>query len=225
MVLALPLPVIWGLKVNLRRKVGIVCIFLLGVFVCVASIIRIIELTKFVVTDPTYTQVHASTWTTLEQGVAVISGNLPLLAPLFERYFRQRGYGSGSGSGSGYASGYGKGSKGVKLESGSRGGSQLDRSGKFGGGNPRLNFNNDMGTTTVTAKRLDAHDQYRLSDEESQTQADSAHEIELDDRAILVKTQVSVTQTTATDVREKNNGSSTDGRQGVPRKSSSWLKA
>jgi hypothetical protein len=53
--------------------------------------------------DATYSQVYTSTWTDLEQGVAVISGNLPLLAPLFDGWLRNRGayYGSGSGSGSG----------------------------------------------------------------------------------------------------------------------------
>jgi hypothetical protein len=86
------MPVIWNLKVNFRRKIGIICIFLLGVVVCVTSIIRIVELTKFVVTNPTYTQVHASTWTTIEQGVAVVSGNLPLLTLLFERFFRKQRY-------------------------------------------------------------------------------------------------------------------------------------
>jgi hypothetical protein len=220
-VLALPLPVIWNLKINMRKRVGIIGIFLLGVFVCVASIIRIVELTKFVVTDPTFTQVHASTWTTLEQGVAVISGNLPLLAPLFERYFRGRGTTYHSGSGSGYAYG----SKGRQLESsGARGGSQLDSSGKFKRGNPQLNFHNTEGITTVSVHRSGgAHkDAYRLSDEESQTQADSTHEIELDDRAILVKTQVTVTQSSRSDDGgpQINPSKQQEGRK----RSASWLR-
>lgn len=222
LVLVLPIPVILNLKINTRKKTGILGIFFLGVFVCVASVIRIIELTKFVTTDPTFTQVHASTWTTLEQGVAVISGNLPLLAPLFERYFRGRGsYGSGSGSG------YVYGSKGRKLESSStpRGGHSGLRSSKFNGGsgNARINFNYPMGTTTVSAQRSgNRDDPYQLSDEESQTQADSAHEIELDDRAILVKTQVTVTKSSvpATGASQNSTTSQQDGRK----RSASWLR-
>ncbi|KAJ9134839.1 hypothetical protein NKR19_g8495 [Coniochaeta hoffmannii] len=187
-VLCLPVPVVLNLKVNRKKKAGIMGIFLLGVFVCVASTIRIIELTKFVVTDPTYTQVHASTWTTLEQGVAVISGNLPLLAPLFERCFRGRGsYGSGSGSGFSY------GSVGAKLDSsGAR-----TRSSKYNSGSVRASFPRPMGgggTTVGGCGSGNSEDPYRLSDEESHTAADSAHDIELDDRAILVKTGLGLSQ-------------------------------
>lgn len=203
-VLGLPLPVIWNLKVNLRRKIGIICIFLLGVFACVASIIRIVELTKFVVTDPTYTQVHASTWTSIEQGVAVVSGNLPLLTPLFERFFRNKGTGYGS-------SGYGK---SRKLESSGPGGSTNDRFGNKV--NPRLNFHSEPGITTVTAKRSH-HDNYSLSDEESNLQTDSAHGIELDDtRAILVKTQVTITEA-------PRDGSESLGKPPNESRSASWL--
>ncbi|KAK1751006.1 hypothetical protein QBC47DRAFT_351784 [Echria macrotheca] len=200
LVLALPVPVIWRLRIDTRRRIGIICVFLLGVFVCVASTIRIIELTKFVVTDPTYTQVQASTWTTLEQGVAVVSGNLPLLTPLFERYLRRgnttSGY-SGSGSGSGYMFG----SKGRKTPGAAQAESVTADKYRPDKENPKLNFHDEPGITTVSAhprRPGPPHDMYRLSDEESQTgTSDSAHGIELDDRAILVKTQVSVTQSTS----------------------------
>ncbi|RKU48546.1 hypothetical protein DL546_007390 [Coniochaeta pulveracea] len=206
LVLALPMPVIWNLKVNFRRKVGIICIFLLGVFVCVASIVRIVELTKFVVTDPTYTQVHASTWTTIEQGVAVISGNLPLLTPLFERFFRNKGTGYGS-------SGYGKASR---LPDSGAEGSSSDRFGRRA--NPKLVFHGEPGITTVTAKRSH-HDNYSLSDEESNMQADSTHGIELEDtRAILVKTQVTVTE-----ARQDESGAP-ESLPAEPR-SGSWLRS
>lgn len=224
-VLMLPIPSIWNLKINTRRKMGILGIFMLGVFVCIASTIRIVELTKFVVTDPTFTQVQASTWTTLEQGVAVISGNLPLLAPLFERYFRGRGtYASGSGSGSGYRYGYG--SKGRNLgSSATHGGAPAgSRGSRFNGLNPKNNnFSYPAATTTVSAHRSSNHDDpYRLSDEESNTQADSTHdEIELDDRAILVKTQVTVTESRQPDpcVPQGSPTGNMDGHK----KSGSWL--
>ncbi|OIW26036.1 hypothetical protein CONLIGDRAFT_684574 [Coniochaeta ligniaria NRRL 30616] len=219
MVLALPIPVVWSLKINLRKKVGIMGIFLLGIFVCVAAVIRIIELTKFVFTDPTYTQVHASTWTDLEQGVAVISGNLPLLAPLFEHYLRGRGS-SASGSGSGYSYG----SKVRRLESsGTHGDPGGSRTSKFNGGNPRTTFHGAVGTTTISAQRSGTHnDIYRLSDEESQTQADSAPDIELGDRAILVKTQVTVTESKGPDIgtHQTKPASKLGGRK----TSANWLR-
>jgi hypothetical protein len=93
-------------------------------------VIRITEIFKFSVTDPTYAQVYTSTWTTLEQGVAVISGNLPLLAPLFDGWLRNRGgYGSGSRGRSGGAYGGGR-----KYGGGYAGGSSSGgRSGKGSG--------------------------------------------------------------------------------------------
>jgi hypothetical protein len=59
--------------------------------VCVTSAIRISALLSFTPNDATYTQVYASGWTFMEMGIAVISGNLPLMRPLFERFFRIRG--------------------------------------------------------------------------------------------------------------------------------------
>ena len=220
LVLAMPVPVILNLKINTRKKMGILGIFLLGMFVCVASVIRIVELTRFVVSDPTFTQVHASTWTTLEQGVAVISGNLPLLAPLFERYFRGRGtYGSGrSGSNE-----YGYGSKGRRLDSSdTRGGHAGSRTSKF---HDRSNGRPDLTTMlskTVSAVTSKHDDLYRLSDEESQNNAYSTQDVELDDRAALVKTQFTIRKNSTPDgVHAGGNGKAEEQRQ----TSTSWVRA
>lgn len=59
---------------------------------CVASIVRVFEIATFdtATDDPTYTSVFAASWTTMEQGIAIISGNLPMLSPLFRGYFNQQ---------------------------------------------------------------------------------------------------------------------------------------
>jgi hypothetical protein len=53
--------------------------------------VRIEAVINFVATDATYTQVYAGCWTYMEMGIAVISGNLPLLRPLFGPFFHNKG--------------------------------------------------------------------------------------------------------------------------------------
>ncbi len=131
----------------------------------------------------------------MEQGVAVISGNLPMLAPLFDGYFRNRsktkyGYKGSNSNSSGTHS---------KLENSRAGGAG---GGAGGGGGLRLNWKDDAGVTRVSSKARDQFD--RLSDNESQTNKGSEPDLELDDRAILVKTQVSITQSSLPEAREMN---------------------
>jgi len=209
-VLCLPIPVIWGLKVDMRRRIGIICVFLLGIFVCVASIIRITELVKFTPSDPSYTQGYASTWTTLEQGVAAVSGNLPLLMPLFDRCFRRRGtttqghYENGSNTHTTSHS-HSKGNKSnnknnMGISSGAGGESNLK---KFSPESPDLTFHVhddpeervhviDVSAGHTHEEPAAAHTFYKLSDEESQSHAHSADGtwIEMDDsdKVVLVKT-------------------------------------
>ncbi|KAL8666781.1 MAG: hypothetical protein Q9168_007417, partial [Polycauliona sp. 1 TL-2023] len=40
LILALPMPIVWGLHLDVQRKVAVSAMFLLGGFVCVASILR-----------------------------------------------------------------------------------------------------------------------------------------------------------------------------------------
>ncbi|ROW04938.1 hypothetical protein VPNG_06999 [Cytospora leucostoma] len=90
LILGLPLFMLRGLKLNQRKKVALSAIFLLGAFTCAASIIRIVEVIKAVPTDLPYTNAESSTWTAMEMEVAIFSGNLPSLAPLFGHFFRNK---------------------------------------------------------------------------------------------------------------------------------------
>jgi hypothetical protein len=52
-ILALPVPMIWTLQINLRRKIALNAIFLIGGFVCVTSIFRFVALAHINVKDIT----------------------------------------------------------------------------------------------------------------------------------------------------------------------------
>ncbi|KAI3396244.1 hypothetical protein diail_12388 [Diaporthe ilicicola] len=168
-VLALPLPALWQLKINTRKKIAVVGIFLLGSFGCVASVIRITEILKFSPLDATYNQVYAATWTTLEQGVAIVSGNLPLLGPLFRGFFASRGNTT--------ANSYGM-SRGMTSRAGMR--------------VSRLGFRNDgpMNITRISASSPRLFTFERLDDDDA-----SVYGSGMDDKSIVVKKQVEVSIT------------------------------
>ncbi|KAM0334941.1 hypothetical protein ACHAPQ_004706, partial [Fusarium lateritium] len=83
-ILTVPIPRIWTLKMNNKTKVSVICVMLLGSFVCVASIARIFYLWGFFQNlDATWWMGPSFAWSSLEPSVAVISACLPTLAPLF----------------------------------------------------------------------------------------------------------------------------------------------
>ncbi|CZR55842.1 uncharacterized protein PAC_05730 [Phialocephala subalpina] len=94
-ILSLPIPMVWKLQINNRRKMALSGMFLLGGFVCLTSILRFVALAKINVKDITFTQVDPGIWTYIELGIGITCGNLPLLRPLFGRFFS-----SGSRNGS-----------------------------------------------------------------------------------------------------------------------------
>lgn len=133
---------------------------------CVASVIRITEILKFSPLDGSYTQVYAATWTTLEQGVAIVSGNLPLLGPLFRSFFASKGNTS--------AGSYGM-SRGMTSRIGTRA--------------SRLGFRNDgpVNITKISASSPRLFTFERLDDDEA-----SVYGAGVDDKSIIVKKQVEV---------------------------------
>ncbi|KAI5928374.1 hypothetical protein F4810DRAFT_1123 [Camillea tinctor] len=125
-VLALPLPVVWRLQTSRSKKWSLSFLFLLGAFVCVASIFRIIAVTQIDPDDFTFTNVGGGLWSTVEVEVGFICANLPAIRPLVFRWFglgnSVYAYGSGSGGQRQYnISGKGAARSGhVKLQSKNR---------------------------------------------------------------------------------------------------------
>ncbi|ERS97337.1 uncharacterized protein SPSK_02526 [Sporothrix schenckii 1099-18] len=110
-VLFLPIPVVWGLHTSRSKKLSLSFLFLLGAFVCVASIFRILAVKEIDPTDFTYSNVAGGLWSTVEVEIGFICANLPALRPLLARWFG-RGGGGSSGGDSGYGA-YGSGGRGT----------------------------------------------------------------------------------------------------------------
>ena len=110
----------------------------------------------------------------MEMGIAVISGNLPLLRPLFEHFFRHKGTTSVSNSSNLSKSPF------------------HSRTGAHSGNNRGLN------------SKVDAQGFERISEDgtEPPTQADSLRDIEMGDRTILVKRDFTVVEQNAPENHE-----------------------
>ncbi|KAL2405788.1 hypothetical protein ABEF95_005601 [Exophiala dermatitidis] len=81
-------PVIFTLRLPIRQKLALTCIFGLGVIVCAASISRLTTLYSSAYGgDLTAGSLVSTIWTTIEAGIGVICANLPMLRPTVQRFF------------------------------------------------------------------------------------------------------------------------------------------
>ncbi|KAJ5452972.1 hypothetical protein N7445_001155 [Penicillium cf. griseofulvum] len=85
-ILALPVKLIWGLQASLWHRVSIICVFLTGSFVVIASIYRFSLIFIFDINDVAWTLADAQTWCVVESAAGVISACLPTLAPVIKHF-------------------------------------------------------------------------------------------------------------------------------------------
>ncbi|KAI1864415.1 uncharacterized protein JN550_008972 [Neoarthrinium moseri] len=100
----LPMKEVWGLNLSIRRKVGVVLMFAVGMFVVVVQILRIVFLLKFSATSNfTRDYTSASVWSNVEAYVGIICACFPhirtLLTHLAPRIFATTKGGKSSTSG------------------------------------------------------------------------------------------------------------------------------
>ncbi|KAH6713193.1 hypothetical protein BKA61DRAFT_675438 [Leptodontidium sp. MPI-SDFR-AT-0119] len=83
-ILIVPIPVILKLQMPKSQKLAVMLILLLGSFVCIASIIRIIILHIIVTSDdPTWAMGQLFIWPCCEPYIVIVCAYLPTLAPFF----------------------------------------------------------------------------------------------------------------------------------------------
>lgn len=98
----LPVPLIWQLQLNLRTKISLILVLSLGLFACVAAIMKA-RLNKTILSDPNrFIYDGYSMWNFIELDVGIIAGSLPATKPLFSRFLdAARGLTSGPSKSSG----------------------------------------------------------------------------------------------------------------------------
>ncbi|KAI0381140.1 hypothetical protein F5Y04DRAFT_289052 [Hypomontagnella monticulosa] len=82
-IIALPMPLLWSLKLSLGRKLGLIGLFLVAAFATVVSVLRCIYNADVDQMDPTWGYVPTSILSTVEVGVGICCACLPVMYPLF----------------------------------------------------------------------------------------------------------------------------------------------
>jgi len=112
-ILLVPIPTIYHLRMRRSQKVAVSGILLLGAFVCIASILRIVSMEALVKADDfTWAMGQVFIWSCCEPFVGIVCACLPTYGPLFRKWW-QRVNASAFGSGDGQS---GKASHGFDLE-------------------------------------------------------------------------------------------------------------
>ncbi|KAK3301753.1 uncharacterized protein B0T15DRAFT_544519 [Chaetomium strumarium] len=113
----IPIPMLLRLKVNIYKKLGLIVIFILGIFTTICSIFRYTQIDRIQHGDGNSTMLIV--WGVIEFNVGNIVSSLPFLAPIFIR--KAKDYATKySGSGNNYGSGHrkiGKSGDAYKLSS------------------------------------------------------------------------------------------------------------
>ncbi|KAL9004532.1 MAG: hypothetical protein Q9188_002658 [Gyalolechia gomerana] len=80
--LILPIPWLWKLRLAWSKKLALTGMFALGTFVCVSCIVRFPLLATLKQTDASWTIVPAGVWIVVECNIGIASVCLPLMRPL-----------------------------------------------------------------------------------------------------------------------------------------------
>jgi hypothetical protein len=93
MILAIPIPMLWRLQVQLSKKFAIGILLCSGLFVIAAAIIRAV-----LTLGATPSGLNINRWGVRETFVGIIAVNSPILRPMFNRSFWSNGSYQGSSS-------------------------------------------------------------------------------------------------------------------------------
>ncbi|KAL4763822.1 uncharacterized protein BDW70DRAFT_171914 [Aspergillus foveolatus] len=107
--MSIPLPLLWAVKIGIRRKITLMGLFSGAIFIGVAGIIRAV----IIITAGPNGAIEGSKWACRESFVSIIVSNLPILQPLIRRYASKIGlsglFSNSGGKGSSYKYGGGRG--------------------------------------------------------------------------------------------------------------------
>ncbi|KAJ8126522.1 hypothetical protein O1611_g7115 [Lasiodiplodia mahajangana] len=183
--LIMPLPVVWILKVDIRQKLALSAVFLIGSIGCISSFVRLSIFFKLnALSDNTWASIQLQSWTLAETGVILISACLPSLWPLVLRAINRN---------SSLRSGYSKGiSARDGIDSSQAKGNEVWRAGRPG----------FMGTTNEFIPLEDVEDRtttmYKVEGSRNESRA-TTHT-----KGINVTTEISWTVTNGDDESKPN---------------------
>lgn len=86
-VIALPMPMLWGLQMATSRKMGLTAIFGIGGGICIITILRIVSVVNLDLNDLSYSGIDDAIWSELEPCLGIINACLPVLPPVMSHIF------------------------------------------------------------------------------------------------------------------------------------------
>ena len=89
LILAIPIPLLWGMRVSLSRKIALTVLLGSGIFVIIAAILRI---TFTLAPGEAVNALNINLWGTRETAVGIIAVNVPILRVLLRPSFWRHGF-------------------------------------------------------------------------------------------------------------------------------------
>ncbi|KAH8878721.1 hypothetical protein GQ53DRAFT_673593, partial [Thozetella sp. PMI_491] len=103
LIFCIPLPSVLKLQLPTKPKIMVFGIFCLGFFVCIISVYRFFTLHSAVYsTDPSWENIGAAIWSSVELNTAIMCASLPTLRPLVAKWLPGSGLESAKHNGSSY---------------------------------------------------------------------------------------------------------------------------
>ncbi|KAH7117832.1 hypothetical protein B0J11DRAFT_592292 [Dendryphion nanum] len=117
-ILFLPIPTLLSIQRPSREKLALIGVFSLGIFSCIASIVRLHSIRIYTESkDPFYDSVPINLWSMVEVNIGIWCASIPALKALFVKAQREKSRGTGYQYHSRDKSGSGMGGKGGSAES------------------------------------------------------------------------------------------------------------
>ncbi|VUC26044.1 unnamed protein product [Clonostachys rosea] len=86
-IVALPMPMLFGLRMSLQKRLSIAGMFSLGAVICIISMLRVISVSQWDLNDVTYATTNVSIYSVLEPCLGVVNACLPTIQPAIKRIF------------------------------------------------------------------------------------------------------------------------------------------
>ncbi|GAB0138928.1 hypothetical protein EsDP_00007148 [Epichloe bromicola] len=84
--IVIPLKEVWSLRLNWKKKAGVITMFLMGTFVTIVSVLRLISLSRFDASiNITWDYFGVALWSTIEINVGIICTSLPTMRLILVR--------------------------------------------------------------------------------------------------------------------------------------------
>ena len=92
-ILCLPIPWLAQLQMDRGRKIGVIGLFILGSFVCVAAVIRLPLLRQINYADFSWSVTDVAIWYVVECNIGILCACLPVMWPFFKKHLPDRLFG------------------------------------------------------------------------------------------------------------------------------------